>query len=92
MKSQFSFKTNPYLALYLIIFFLILYMINHVFNGRFISYDFLVYYRAAERLLDGQNLYRIMSDGHYIFKYSPVSAVYFVPISLLSVALTKVVE
>ena len=91
MKSQFSFRTNPNLALYLIVFFLVLYMINHVFNGRFNSYDFQVYYRAAERLLDGQNLYRIVSDGHYIFKYSPVSAVYFIPLSLLPLELAKVI-
>jgi hypothetical protein len=91
MKSWFSFRTNPYLALYLIVFFLILYMINHVFNGRFISYDFQVYYRAAERILDGQNLYQIASDGHYIFKYSPVSAVYFIPLSLLHLELAKVI-
>ncbi|MFC2098439.1 glycosyltransferase family 87 protein [Bacteroidota bacterium] len=91
MKSFFSFKRNPNLTFYLIMFFLILYMVNHVFNGRFTMFDFQVYYRAAERILDGQNLYKIVSDGHYIFKYSPVSAVYFIPLSLLPLTVAKVI-
>lgn len=91
MKSFFSFKTNPYLAVYLIFSMLILYMINHVFNGRFVLYDFQVYYTAAGRILDGQNLYQISSDGHNFFKYSPVSAVYFIPLSLFPPVVAKVI-
>lgn len=51
--------------------------------------DFEVYYRSAERLLGGENLYRIESDGYYIFKYSPASALFFIPFTLFSLGVAK---
>lgn len=45
--------------------------------------DFAVYYRAGQRLEAGESLYRT-SDGHYMFKYLPASALLFVPLSHLS--------
>lgn len=51
--------------------------------------DFRAYYRAAERLLHGQNLYDL-ADGHYLFKYSPFAALLFAPLTLLPYAGAKV--
>jgi hypothetical protein len=68
------------------------YMFIQISNGRFNMVDFQVYYLAAERLAEGQNLYQITSDGHYIFKYSAVSAIYFLPLSWLPFEAAKVVH
>ena len=40
--------------------------------------DFEVNFRAAERLRAGESLYQT-SDGHYMFKYFPSSALLYVP-------------
>lgn len=45
--------------------------------------DFAVYYRAGQRLEAGEPLYR-SSDGHYMFKYLPASALLFVPFGHMS--------
>jgi len=52
--------------------------------------DFEVFYRSADRLIDGQNLYRIESDGDYVFKYAPTSALYFSPFLALPLNIAKV--
>ena len=78
-------------ALPLIFVILVGYMIIHIFNGRFIMYDFQVYYRTAERLTEGQNLYRIAEDGIFVFKYSAVSAMYFIPLSWLPNQVAKII-
>ena len=59
-------------------------------GGKFSLPDFEVYYRAAERLLSGAELYRIKEDGHFIFKYSPFFAVLFIPLTFLGLPLSKV--
>lgn len=51
--------------------------------------DFEVYYRSAFRLLQGENLYRIESDGYYIFKYSPVSALPYIPFTAFPLVVAK---
>jgi hypothetical protein len=84
-------KSNPYFSVSLIFILLMGYLIIHISNGRFTLFDFEVYYRAAERLISGQNLYKIVEDGHYIFKYSPVSAIYFIPLSLLPPVAAKII-
>lgn len=91
LKTHLSFRTNPYLSVYLIFILLTGYMIIHIFNGRFSLYDFEVYYRAAERIALGQNLYQIPDDGHYIFKYSPVSALFFIPLKWFPLATAKII-
>ncbi len=50
--------------------------------------DFEVNYRAGERLRAGESLYQT-SDGHYMFKYFPSSALLYVPLSLLPLPLAK---
>lgn len=67
------------------------FMVADMSNGRFQLYDFEVYYKAANRILQAQNLYQIPEDGHYIFKYSPTSAIYFLPYSILPFAVARCV-
>jgi len=50
--------------------------------------DFTVNYKAGDRLLHGETLYRI-EDGHYQFKYSPFCAILYLPLSLLPLAAAK---
>jgi len=50
--------------------------------------DFEVNYRAGERLRAGESLYRT-SDGHYMFKYFPSSALLYVPFSFLPLPAAK---
>ncbi len=50
--------------------------------------DFSVNYQAAQRLRDGETLYRA-SDGHYQFKYMPFSAFLYLPFSLLPLGTAK---
>ena len=52
--------------------------------------DFEVYVRAGQRILDGQMLYQ-PTDGHYMFKYLPPSALLFVPFAWLPLAVAKTV-
>lgn len=65
--------------------FLLIQLINNAFNMN----DFQVYYRTGNRLLNQENLYRIASDGHYIFKYSPTFAFFSIPFSILPLFLAK---
>lgn len=71
---------------------LMILMLMEVKNHRFRSNDFKVYYRAAGRLLDGENIYRPDIDGHYYYKYSPTAAVYFIPISVFPLGAAKVIH
>jgi len=52
--------------------------------------DFAPYYRAAERFIHGETLYNF-ADGHYLFKYSPLAAMLFVPFALLPYGIAKVI-
>jgi hypothetical protein len=50
--------------------------------------DFEVNYTAGKRLRAGESLYQT-SDGHYMFKYFPSSALLYVPFSLLPLRAAK---
>jgi hypothetical protein len=50
--------------------------------------DFEVNYRAGQRMRMGENLYQT-SDGHFMFKYAPFSALLYVPLSYLSLDVAK---
>ena len=67
-----------------------IFMVFEVRNSRFTMNDFGVYYRAASRLVEGENLYRPAEDGHYYYKYSPTAAMYFIPFAVFPFALAKV--
>lgn len=66
------------------------FFLGELINGRLWMSDLEVYYRAAGRLLEGKNLYRYAEDAHYIFKYSPVSAAYFIPVLILPFSIAKI--
>lgn len=50
--------------------------------------DFEVYHRTGSRLAAGENLYQT-ADGHYMFKYLPASAVFYLPFSLMPMEAAK---
>jgi alpha-1,2-mannosyltransferase len=50
--------------------------------------DFAVFYRAGQRLQSGERLYQ-PADGHYVFKYLPASAMVFLPLAPLPLAVAK---
>lgn len=52
--------------------------------------DFEVNYKAGERISLGETLYRI-EDGHYQFKYSPFSALLYLPLSFLPLSVAKAI-
>jgi hypothetical protein len=53
-----------------------------VIRGERALVDFGVFHQAGERFLHGEHLYRA-SDGHYQFKYLPISALFFAPLGWL---------
>ncbi|WP_276495674.1 glycosyltransferase family 87 protein [Pontibacter litorisediminis] len=61
----------------------LLLLLGEIINDRFWMHDLEVYYRTAERMLRGGEIYRIASDGHYVYKYSPTAGLYFIPFTLL---------
>lgn len=66
------------------------FMFAEIKNERFWLSDFSVYFKAAERIISGMNLYRYPEDLHYIFKYSPTSATFFIPFLIMPLAVAKV--
>jgi hypothetical protein len=79
-------------SLYIIFAALMVLMLLEIKNHRFRSSDFKVYYRAAERLAQGENLYRPDLDGHYYYKYSPTAAAYFIPVTAVPIQVGKVLH
>jgi len=76
--------------------FIILFSVTTIFllcelkNHRFHMHDFHVYYTAASRIVHGENIFRPAEDGFYHFKYSPTSAIFFIPFSFLPYDFAKV--
>lgn len=52
--------------------------------------DFEVNFKAGQRISSGETLYRI-EDGHYQFKYSPFSALLYLPLSFLPLVAAKAI-
>jgi len=52
--------------------------------------DFAVNYRAGQRIIAGETLYRT-SDGHYMFKYFPSAAMIYAPFTALPIEIAMVV-
>jgi hypothetical protein len=77
-------------GIYFLLLLCTLFMVAELINDRFWLSDLEVYYRTAGRLWEGNNLYRYAEDKHYVFKYSPVSAAYFIPFLLLPFTLAKI--
>jgi hypothetical protein len=69
----------------------LLLLAGEIMNNRFTMHDLEVYYRTAVRMLQGNELYRIASDGHYVYKYSPTAGMYFIPLTILPFGAAKIV-
>lgn len=80
---------NTYIGFIFLFVVCIGFMFAEIINNRFWLSDFEVYYKAAQRLLASENLYQHAEDGHYQFKYSPTSAILFIPFSFFSFAVAK---
>lgn len=54
--------------------------------------DLEVYYYAAKHLISSSELYGIALDeeGHYIYKYSPSTAFFFIPLTILPLQIAKI--
>jgi hypothetical protein len=86
-----KFIARPWVGLSIILFICLSFLGAEAINHRLWLPDFEVYYKAACRLINSENLYRHPEDGHYIFKYSPVSALIFIPFTLFSFGIAKII-
>lgn len=50
--------------------------------------DFEVNYKAGQRILRGETLYRL-EDGHYQFKYAPFSSLLYLPLGIIPLSQAK---
>jgi len=85
-----AYKKYWFISLIIIGLICVLSIFLEIRNHGLIMSDFEVFYTSASRLVKGLNLYQIEGDGFYVFKYSPTSAVYFTPFSLLPLNSSKV--
>lgn len=53
--------------------------------------DYEVFYKAANHIFQGSNLYQIEADGHFVFKYSPTSSIYFLPFIPFPFSISKII-
>ena len=81
-------KRHLWLILFLL--FSLLSMFGDMLNERFQMVDFEVYFRTAGRMLDSAEIYRIVADGHFVYKYAPAAALYFLPFLLVGFGAAKV--
>lgn len=92
MKNIFSYYSKtPYFSLICIALLALLYMFPEYRNRNLIMVDYEVFYKAAQRIFHGSNLYQIEADGHFVFKYSPTSSIYFLPFALFSFNVSKII-
>ena len=88
-KLKYILKQKGGYAVGILVLFSMLFLILEVYNGRFWQSDFTVCYKSAARLLQGDNLFQIAEDGHYVFKYSPVSALLFIPFTIIKLSISR---
>lgn len=88
-KLKYILKEKGGYAIGILVIFSLIFLLLEVYNGRFWQSDFTVYYKSATRLLGGENLFQITEDGHYVFKYSPVSALLFIPFTIINIGISK---
>jgi len=86
MKKYFH-KKNTWLLVLILISLISLF--GDVINDRFQMVDFEVYYRTADRMINQQEIYRIESDGHFVYKYAPSAAFFFTPFLIFGFEISK---
>lgn len=74
----FNTRKSPYFGLTILALTSIVFFVSENINSRFTLSDFQVYYDAALRIISDLPLY-FHEETHYLFKYSPVSAMLFIP-------------
>lgn len=65
---------------------------GELINGRFSMPDLEVYYKTAERMMGGEEIYDVTVDNssyHYVYKYSPPAAISFIPLTIFSFSFSK---
>ncbi len=80
---------NRYLWALSVIIFSLISLTGDFINLRFDLVDFEVYFRTAERMIEGSAIYRVEGDGHFVYKYAPPAALYFIPFVCLGFGLSK---
>jgi hypothetical protein len=89
-KLKNLYRTRWQFSFAIILFMMLAFIPMEVHNHRFHMNDFHVYYTAASRIIHGENLYRPAEDGHYHYKYSPESAIYFIPLTVFNYSAAKI--
>ncbi|MGY3803001.1 glycosyltransferase 87 family protein [Pigmentibacter ruber] len=92
-NPQNVFEKNIIFKNFLLFFILIftgIFILIELKNGRYWQSDFEVYYKAALRMLNSENLYRIVEDNFYRYKYSPAAAILYTPFTILPFEFAKI--
>ena len=90
-KKIVSFFINNW-GLILIAFVCLCFMFADIINHRFWMHDLNVYYRTALQFVKGDSLYKVYYEApKYVYKYSPVAPLFYVPFTFISFELFKVV-
>lgn len=92
MKNIFSYysKTGVF-SLVCIGLITVLYIFPEYRNHNLIMVDYEVFYKAAQHIFAGSELYQIEEDGHFVFKYSPTSSIYFIPFIVFPFSISKII-
>lgn len=88
-KYLLTLRTNWWIVFLAI--FSLLSLTFEIFSGRWSMLDFEVYYRTAQRMFAGDEIYRIASDDYYIYKYAPTASILFMPLTILPLWSAKII-
>ncbi|QQS52585.1 MAG: DUF2029 domain-containing protein [Bacteroidota bacterium] len=93
MISRLAWSKSTFIGFGLIVLISLAYLFADSANNNLRVIDFKVYYQAAENILWGNSLYNcyIDNDPHYLFKYSPASAMFFIPFHVFPFEVAKIV-
>lgn len=91
--SRLAWSKSTFFGFGLIVLISLAYLFADSANNNLRVIDFKVYYQAAENILWGNSLYNcyIDNDPHYLFKYSPASAMFFIPFHVFPFEVAKIV-
>lgn len=86
-KPNYTYRRMRTFFLFLLLFVIFLSLFIYKVKGDMI--DFEVNYKAGTRLRVGESLYQV-TDGHFMFKYLPSSALLYLPLSFFPLDVAKV--